>query len=288
MAIGIVSPGHMGSGLGWALREGGAQVISTLDERSPRSARLADAAGLELVPDLTALVRAADVVLVVTPPGAALDAATAIAEAAGATGATPLVADLNATAPSTVDQLATEYATANLSFVDGSISGPPPTTRPGARIFLSGPRADDIAALPWRHVRPVVVPGPAGRASAIKMCTASVYKGLDGVYAQAMRAAAHYGVLDEVLTDLRATGLDHVVAVAAAATKAHRYVPEMAEIAATQRAAGLTPALFEAFAEVYAEIARGRLAMLDPEAVDRTLAPSAIVDGLTPRDASTA
>jgi 3-hydroxyisobutyrate dehydrogenase-like beta-hydroxyacid dehydrogenase len=280
MDIGVVSAGHMGSGLGWALRSGGARVLTVVEGRSPRTARLAAATGLTPVADLAELVSAAGVVLVVTPPGAARAAARDIAAAAARTGARPLVADLNATAPSTVEALADTYA--GLPFVDGAISGPPPTVRPGARIYLSGPRAAEVAALPWRHVRPVTVPGPAGRASAVKMSTASVYKGLDALVAQAMRAAAHYGVLDEVLADLRTAGLDRPSRVAVAAAKAHRFVPEMREIAAAQATAGLTPALFEALAQVYAELATSQLGTVDPETVDRDLTPEQIVAAIAP------
>jgi hypothetical protein len=51
------------------------------------------------------------------------------------------------------------------------------------------------------------------------------------------------------------------------ATKADRYVAEMREIAATQAAAGLTPALFEALAEVNEAIASTAAAADAPEAV---------------------
>jgi 3-hydroxyisobutyrate dehydrogenase-like beta-hydroxyacid dehydrogenase len=282
MAIGIISAGHMGSGLGWALREGGARVMTTVDGRSARTAGLAANADIELAPDLPALLREAMVLLVVTPPGAARAAATAIAAAARDTGTAPLVADLNAIAPSTVDDIAQTYHEAGLNYVDGSISGPPPNVRPGARLYFSGPRAGEIAGLPWRHVQPIVLAGPIGRASALKMCTASVYKGLDGLVAQAMRAAAHYGVLDEAVADLRTAGRDRTVGVAVAATKAHRYVPEMREIAATQAGAGLTATLFESFAQVYSEIATSRLGQEDPESVDRDLSPADVVRGITP------
>ncbi|HET6212263.1 MAG TPA: NAD(P)-binding domain-containing protein, partial [Micromonosporaceae bacterium] len=114
MTIGIVSAGHMGSGLGWALQAGGARVITALDGRSARTAYLAAAAGLTAVADLPELVRTAEVVLVVTPPGAARSAARAVATAARTTGSTPLVADLNAVSPSTVDELAAVYAEAGL------------------------------------------------------------------------------------------------------------------------------------------------------------------------------
>jgi 3-hydroxyisobutyrate dehydrogenase-like beta-hydroxyacid dehydrogenase len=276
--VGIVSAGHMGAGLGWALRAGGASVLSTVDGRSERTRKLAEAAGLTLVPTLADVVAAADIVLIVTPPGEALRAADAVGEAAQATGARPLVADLNAVSPSTMECVTA--ALRPLEVVDGSISGPPPTVRPGARVYFSGPRADELAALPWRHVQPIVLGDSVGLASALKMCTASVYKGLVGLYAQAIRAGAYHGVLDPVLADLRASGLDHTRSVAVAATKAHRYVAEMLEIAATQEAAGLTPLLFESLAQVYREIAGTPLADDDPESVTKALSDEEVAVGL--------
>jgi 3-hydroxyisobutyrate dehydrogenase-like beta-hydroxyacid dehydrogenase len=280
MTVGLVGAGHMGSGLGWALREGGARVVTTLEGRSPRTARLAAAAGLDLLPTLADVLRAAEVVLVVTPPGAATAAAATIAEATSGTGATPLIVDLNAIAPMTVTRIATTVAP--LDLVDGSISGAPPTVRPGARIYLSGPQAATVAELPWRHVTPVVVDDRLGSASAVKMCTASVYKGLTGLYAQALRTAAHHHVLDHVVNDLHRGGLDPVPAVAVAATKAARYVPEMLEIAATQGGAGLSAELFEAYAEVWRRISSSPLAACSPETIDRALPADAVVRGIDP------
>jgi 3-hydroxyisobutyrate dehydrogenase-like beta-hydroxyacid dehydrogenase len=252
----------MGAGLGLALRNGGARVVATTAGRSARTARLAG--GLELLPTLADVVAAADVVLSVTPPGRALAAARAIAAVAG--DRRPLVADLNATSPATMNQVV--RAAAPLPLVDGSISGPPPSVRPGARIYLSGDRAREVAELPWAGaVEPIVLDGGIGTASALKMCTASVYKGLNGLLTQAMRTAGAYGVLEPVLADLARNGLDNSAGVAASATKAHRFVDEMREIAATQAGAGLTPALFEAFAQVYADVAGTRLADGDPESV---------------------
>jgi 3-hydroxyisobutyrate dehydrogenase-like beta-hydroxyacid dehydrogenase len=276
--VGIVSAGHMGAGLGWALRAGGATVLSTVDGRSDRTRKLAEAAELPLLPTLADVVAAADIVLIVTPPGEALRAADAIGEAAQSTGARPLVADLNAVSPSTMECVTA--ALRPLDVVDGSISGPPPTVRPGARVYFSGPRADELAALPWRHVKPLVLGDTVGLASALKMCTASVYKGLVGLYAQAIRVGAHHGVLQPVLDDLRASGLDHTKSVAVAATKAHRYVAEMLEIAATQESAGLTPLLFESFAQIYREIAGTPLADGDPESVRNALSDEEVAAGL--------
>jgi 3-hydroxyisobutyrate dehydrogenase-like beta-hydroxyacid dehydrogenase len=265
----------MGAGLGWALREGGARVVATVRGRSERSRRLADEAGLELLPGLFDVLAIADVVLSVTPPGQALAAAQTIANVARESGATPVVADLNAVSPETMAEVA--EALAGLPIVDGSISGPPPTASPGARVYLSGVKAADVAALPWAgKIEPIVLGAGVGTASALKMCTASVYKGLNALVTQAMRTAGRHGVLDQVLADLERNGLDGSAGVARSATKAHRYVDEMREIAATQAGAGLSPALFEAFAEVYAEVARTALAEGDPESTG-TPEPAEIV-----------
>src|SRR5262245_27949557 len=280
--VGMVGAGYMGSGLGWALREGGESVVTTLAGRSTRTGTLARQAGLEILEDLDAVVRAADVVLVVVPPEAALAAATSIAEALARTGARPMVADLNAIAPSTMEQVASLLG--GVDTVDGSISGSPPNVRSDGRIYLSGPRADEVAGLAWRQVTPVVVGDRIGTASAVKMCTASVYKGLSGLMTQALRAAKHYDVAEHVLSDLaEGGGFRPARQVTMAATKAWRYVGEMHQIAAAQQAAGLPADLFEAMAIVFAELARTDLALGDPESVDSAVSAAEVLARLTPR-----
>jgi 3-hydroxyisobutyrate dehydrogenase-like beta-hydroxyacid dehydrogenase len=274
--VAIVSPGFMGAGLGWALREGGARVVATVQGRSERTRRLAGEAGLDLLPGLVDVVAVADVVLTVTPPGAARAAARTVATAARDAGAMPVVADLNAVSPGTMDAIAQDLA--GLPVVDGAISGPPPTVEPGARLFLSGAKATEVAALPWGdRIRPAVLGTGIGSASALKMCTASVYKGLTALVVQAMRVAGRHGVLEQMLADLALNDLDLSTGVPQAATKAHRFVDEMREIAATQAGAGLTPDLFAAFAEVYADVAGTALAHGDPESAGRSLTPEEIV-----------
>jgi 3-hydroxyisobutyrate dehydrogenase-like beta-hydroxyacid dehydrogenase len=239
----------MGSAVGNALLRGGARVVATVAARSERTAALAAGAGLELLPDLAAVVREADVVLSIVPPA---EAETVARKVAGAR----LFADLNAIAPATARRISPE--------VDGSISGGPPWG-PGTRIYLSGPRAAEVAALPFDQVEVVVVGEEAGLASAVKMSTASVYKGTTVLLAQALRAAEHYGVLEHVLDDLGELAEGAGRRIARAGAKSGRFVGEMEEIAAAQEAAGLTPALFEAMAEVYAQIARSPLGQIAPE-----------------------
>ena len=106
-----------------------------------------------------------------------------------------------------------------------------------------------------------------GTASAVKMCTASVYKGSVALLTQALLTARANGVLDVVLDDLGERADGAARSIARSATKSSRYVAEMEEIAATQSAAGLTPELFEAMGEVYEALSRRGLARQAPEDV---------------------
>ena len=286
--VGIVSAGAMGSSLGARLRAGGARVVVALEGRSERTRRLAAEAGLEDLGALGSLLREADVVLSVVPPESAVGAASAIVEAAA--GARPVVADLNAVSPGTAREIASLLAAAGIDAVDGAISGPPPVDAGTTRIYLSGPLADAVAALPLDGVERVVVGAEPGVASAVKMCTASVYKGRVALLAQALRTARANGVVEHVLDDLAETGLadrDRTGAtLARASAKAWRYVAEMEEIAATQSEAGLTPDLFRAVAVVYADIAERALAGA-PEEVEDDVALDTVLDRLSAGQAET-
>jgi 3-hydroxyisobutyrate dehydrogenase-like beta-hydroxyacid dehydrogenase len=284
VVVGIVSPGAMGSGLARALAAGGARVVATVDGRSERTRELAVTASADLLASLDDVVRAADLLLSVVPPGEAGATAEAIAEAVRRTGTTPLIADLNAVSPGTARAIQAELAQAGLELVDGSISGPPPRAGAETRIYLSGARADEISALGGTGIVWRVVGTEVGAASAVKMSTASVYKGTSALLAQALVTARENGVLEPVVDDLRRS-LPELVEDASpwlqsAAAKAGRYVGEMEEIAATQREAGLTPALFEAIADVYRAMTRSSLAARAPEEVDRELPLADAVDAL--------
>lgn len=260
-------------------------MVVALEGRSERTCRLAAATGLEDVGSLASLLAEADVVLSVVPPGEAVDVAGELAAHAALT--QPLVADLNAVSPTTARRVGAVLADGGLELVDGSISGPPPQKRGTTRIYLSGPRAAEVAALPFDGVDCVVVGESVGSASAVKMCTASVYKGRVALLTQALRTAHANGVVEHVLADLADAGMASPARTGArlgqASAKAWRYVAEMEEIAATQAEAGLTPDLFRALARVYAELA-DRAVAASPEDVADDIALAAVLDRLSARE----
>ena len=263
--VAVISTGAMGSALAGVWLEGGLRVVTTAAGRSERTQRLAREAGVELLPDLDAAVGAADAVMSVVPPGEAGSVARAIAAAAQRVGSKPLLADLNAIAPRSVRDLDRGH----LDLVDGAISGPPPLRHGTTTVYLSGMRARELADLPAPGLDVRVVGAELGLASAVKMSTASVYKGTVALLAHALAAGRHHGVLEHVIDDLRGSYPQLVTdpgpVVGRAVAKSPRYVDEMREIAASQREAGLTPALFDAMAIVYSELAKSELAGNPPE-----------------------
>jgi len=265
--IAIVSPGAMGAALGRAWAAGGSRVVATVQGRSERTAALAT--GLELLPDLEAVVATVDLVVSICPPAAADAVLRSVIDAARATGSTPLLLDANAVSPDRVSGLAERAAAAGLELVDGTLSGGPPEPDSDTMLYLSGVRAAEVARVPALGLRRRIVGDRVGQASAVKMCTASVYKGTTAVWAQALQTAQALGVLAPVLDDLaeelpaQVEGAARRVAVAAA--KSGRFVDEMESIATTQRAAGVSPELFEGMAAVYRRLATTPLAALSPE-----------------------
>jgi 3-hydroxyisobutyrate dehydrogenase-like beta-hydroxyacid dehydrogenase len=268
VVVGVVSPGAMGSAFGRLWMDGGSRVVTTMAGRSARTAELAERAGLEVLSDLDAVVAAADVIVSIVPPSAATAVASDLAAVAQRVGVHPLVADLNAVSPETVISIERTVRVAGIDLVDGSISGPPPS-RPGTRLYLSGRRANEVGALPRSGLTVRVLGDEVGAASALKICTASVYKGITALAVQALGTAARFGVTDDVVEDLTESFPELFSEVprwlAVSASKAERYVDEMREIAVTQGAAGLSSELFEAMAIVWARVAETKLAQTTPE-----------------------
>ena len=272
MTIGVFSPGAMGAALGKAWARGGTRVVTTVAGRSRRTASLA--AGLELVPGLDDVVALADILVLVGPPGRARQMADAVIRSCTEGAHRPLIAELNAIAPATVQHIAECFASIGCELIDGSISGGPPPAATPTRLYLSGAAAHRLASLQAPGLVARVIGPQVGAASAIKMCSGSVYKGFTALLLHALATAQVHDVTDIVLSDLEPTfgGLvaDAPARLAEAAAKSDRYPDEMREIALTQRAAGLPACLFDAMAEAYEHIAGTRLASLSPEEAEDT------------------
>jgi 3-hydroxyisobutyrate dehydrogenase-like beta-hydroxyacid dehydrogenase len=275
----------MGSALGAGWVAGGARVLTCLIGRSDRTRTLATGAGLELAATLDEVVATCNVVVSVVPPASAVSCAESIAQAAERREVHPLVIDLNAIAPSTVRQIGVRLGKAGCDLLDGSVSGAPPRAdSTPTRVYVCGPRAVELVRVPNPWIDVVQLAGPVGAASALKMCTASMYKGIHALVMQALLTAEANGVREPFLDDTARRWPADVphwhIDVAVAASKGWRFVDEMNEIARTQADAGLPADLFEGVAAAYERAARTELGHADPEHIDPSATVDAVVAGL--------
>lgn len=256
---GILHPGAMGQSIGATCA---GRVIWAGADRSAATAQRAAAAGLDDVGTVADLTAAADVVVSVCPPGAALDQAQKVA----ATGFGGIYVDANAISPDTARTIAALFP----RFVDGGIVGPP-AHRPGTtRLYLSGELADEVAER-WRgsDLETRIVRGGAGAASAVKMCFAGWTKGTSALLLAIRAVAEAEGVTEDLVGEWATSMPDLIVRSDATprgvGPKAWRFAPEMEEIAATFAGAGLPDGFHLAAADVYRRLAEFKDADPGPE-----------------------
>ncbi len=254
--IGLVHPGQMGAAVGASAVAGGARVMWVSDGRSAASVARAEAAGLEDVGWMNALVNRSELMLSVCPPGAAEEVAEEITNL----GFNRIYVDANAIAPATVRRIAERVEETGAHLVDGGIIGAPPQQPGDARLYLSGEFAPAAARmLAGGPLEVIVIDGPVGAASALKQAYGAWTKGTSALLASVEALALAEGV-HGVLVAEWARSQPALAARSAhlneAAQKAWRWIAEMEEGAATFAGAGLPPGFSEAAAEVYTRLQR--------------------------------
>ena len=271
--IGLTSPGDMGQAVALTLKTGGFNVHAALDGRSARTRELALDAGLDDCGSMEKLVATCDVLLSILNPAAAVDNARAAAAAIKAAGKRLLYVDCNAIAPQTMHEIAKLITDAGGDCVDAGIIGPPPRGKAGMRMYVSGPQAEKLQVLNTGGITVRVLGGRIGDASAIKMCYASYTKGAVALGVEMLMAARRLGVDQALDRELQESAADNRQWVLSRCTvmppKAHRWVPEMLEIAKTFDGAGLTPRVLLGAADMYEMIAKTVLGRESPEEARR-------------------
>lgn len=249
--IGLLHPGQMGFAVGCTLKNSGHQVIWASEGRSTASGERARTAGLEDVHTVAALAKSADVIVSVCPPEFAATVADHLARASFR----GLYADVNAVSPDTKLEIGRRLEASGASFVDGGIIGLPPHERGRTWLYLSGPRAGELAAFFTAGPLEVQVLGEkTGKASALKMCYAGWSKGSTALAAAVVAAAREMSVLEELKCAWARGGPVYANVerdILRAAPKAWRYAGEMREIAASLESAGLPGGFHHAAEDLY-------------------------------------
>ena len=273
LTVGIISPGDMGSAIGQKLAQHGVRVVVALDARSERTKALAAAAGLEDVGSVERMVTEASHILSVMVPSEAVGAAERVARALQSTGASPIYADLNAISPGTTKRVGEIVEEAGARFVDGGIIGGPPRGSVNPRIYASGPNAPELAVLAEHGLIVPVIGDSIGQASGLKMCYAAMTKGFQALGTELMVTAQLLGLDEELRKEMTDSqpALRQWLSKSALGMppKAHRWIGEMEEIAATFEQVGLTPRILLGAADMYRWIATTEPGHETPENRDK-------------------
>ena len=271
--VAILSPGDMGSNVGRALREDGLDVITCLDDRSPRTRELSEIAGIVDVSPLTTMLERADIVLSVLVPERAVEVAQQVADWISATGKPLPFADCNPVAPATALQMAEIVDGAGGKYIDAGIIGSPPGRGEPPRFYASGPNEGILAQLDGRGISVPTMGGDNGRASAIKMCYASLSKGAASLHTNALVAAWNLGIFNEFIAEMEFSQqavLRNMQGVNGLGAKAFRWIEEMEQISATFGAAGATPHMHKGAADTFSMIAGSGIGHERPETIDKS------------------
>ncbi len=254
--VGVIHPGAMGASLGAAARAGAERVLWASEGRSAATRARADDAGLEDVVTLSALVEGADLLISVCPPAAADDVAASVS----VRGFSGIYVDANAVSPETARRMARRFAGTSAVFVDAGLIGPPPQRAGTTHLHLSGPpEAGRVAGCFEKSpLEAIVLPGPVGAASALKMAFAAWTKGTAALLTSILALAESSGVREPLLEEWSKFEPDLVkraeLTPASVAARAWRFVGEMREIADSFEQAGLPRGFHRAAAEIYARL----------------------------------
>jgi 3-hydroxyisobutyrate dehydrogenase-like beta-hydroxyacid dehydrogenase len=267
--IGLIHPGAMGASVGAAARSNQHTVFWASQGRSKDTAARARRADLEDAGSVAELVHSSEIILSVCPPHAAADIAREVIEH----GFSGLYVDCNAISPERTRAIQRLVEGGGAAYVDGGIIGGPAWSREaGTHLYLSGPRAEEVAAcFAGSPLRAPAISDRIGAASALKMGYAAYTKGTTALLTAILGMVEKEGVRADLARqwgdDFTAQTVRRVCTTTA---KAWRFEGEMYEIADTFRGAGLPGGFHQAAAEVYKRLA-GFKDHTEPPAIEAVL-----------------
>ncbi len=260
--VAIIGAGEMGAAVGQRLRETGARVLTTLKGRAAASVQRVTRAGLEVIDDEDTLVREADFILSIVPPGQAEAVASRFAPALTRSPSKPLFVECNAISPATVRRIAHSLTATGCRFIDaGIIGGPPPASRPdiGPRFYASGTDAHLLTRLRQHGLNILILDGPVGAASAFKMSYGGLTKGLIAIGTAMLGAASREGLGAPLREELLRSQPNLLAFLKAGIPnmfpKAYRWIDEMEQIAEFLDDAGAGSQIYQGAARLYERVA---------------------------------
>lgn len=256
---GMLYPGEMGASFAQLLLARGVRVVTTLQGRGERTARLARECRVSVLDSLEQVVRQSDLVFSFVSTSAATECADAYCALAHLSPPHALYVDGNSVGPETARALADKLSHAGRDFVDASVNGLAKTISTGGTLFLSGARSGEVAELVGVGMRVRLLGAEPGRASAMKMLLGGLSKGLCGLFLELASMAERRDMLPEML-DACATiypGMAEVIErmLPTYARHAGRRAAELRELEQTAWNSGMQPCLIEALSDLHQQLA---------------------------------
>ena len=260
--VAIIGAGEMGAAVGERMLRLGARVLTTLRARSAASVERIKRARLEVVDDDDTLVREAGIILSIVPPARGLAVAERFCPPISRAPDKPVFADCNAVAPTTVHRIADALAPSGCRFLDATIiGGPPPADRldKGPRFYVSGADARLFEKLRGWGLDVAILEAPVGAASALKMSYAGLTKGLLALGAAMAAGATRAGLAQALRAELERSQPEILEWLAPKLPrtfhKAHRWAPEMEQIAQFLGEPAAGSGIYAGMARLYESIA---------------------------------
>jgi len=248
--VGLLYAGEMGCALAALLLARGHRVVTTVAGRSAATAARCREHGIEVLASLADVTRAGDIVLSLVPPAAAVQVAEDYLATAHLAPPRTLFVDANSIGPDTAKTIAADVTAHGIGFVDAAINGLAVNAARSGTLFISGPRAAEVASLFDGAMRTQVLGDQIGQASAMKMLLAGVSKGVCALLAELLLLADAQGMADAFAQALNRIypGIGELVErmLPTYAHHASRRATEMRELEQTIEHAGLEPCVIAA------------------------------------------
>lgn len=256
--IAFIGFGEVGQSLSAALARAAGPAISAFDIKfsDPHSApsKAISRSSASRCASATECVEGASLVV---------SAVTAAATVVAATSAAPAIArnvwyfDLNSASPAAKAEAARLINDAGGRYIEASVMSPINPLRLAAPILLGGPFATEFEAVArgTGFSSAAAYADAYGKTAAAKLCRSVIIKGMEALMIEALLAARHYGVVDDVLESLEDL-IPHPdwrgharYMISRAALHGARRAEEMKEAADTVAAAGVDPLMSRAIAQ---------------------------------------
>lgn len=181
------------------------RLVTCSQGRSGKTLERIKEAGIEDLPSLYQVVRQADIIIAVVPPKLALDTAQRVLSeltkprTGQISSAIPIYLELNSISPQSVSEIQTLFIHQPIDVVDGAIHGLAKNIKSQGMLYLSGPKSAEVQDIFQSEMACYLLGETLGKASALKMLTAGLNKGLSALFFELLLAAQKAGLIDEMM-----------------------------------------------------------------------------------------